>query len=68
MSFHPAPAHHHRPQRSTLRFLAVVLAYLIIGTLLWWIVGLAMPNGPTTDSPNPKPYSSSQHVVVLSIR
>lgn len=56
--------HMHWPQKSTRRFLLVVLAYLIIGTLLWWIIGLATPGGRTSNPPFGHP--ENQSVVVTA--
>jgi len=66
MSFMHAAPHlkgPHRPRRSTVRFLIVVLAYLIIGTLMWWIVGLATPDGRTSNPPFGHPQNESISVL-----
>jgi len=52
-------SHMHWPQRSTRRFLLVVLAYLIIGTLLWYVIGVAMPSGHTSNPPFGHPQNQS---------
>lgn len=55
------------PQKSTRRFLLVVLAYLIIGTLLWWIIGLAIPSGRTSNPPYGHPENESVVLVAPTI-
>ena len=59
----PKRSGHWPPQPSTLRFLAVVLAYLIIGTLLWWVIGLSMADEPTSNPPYGHPENQSMSVV-----